>query len=317
MMDDDSDPLIKRRAVADFETAFRHGFWRAISSWFTQRTNDLLPFDEVRETIPLRGQSYVGLKEVEIDKIIGSVGRYRDFDRAFLPRHTHTRGRWVSIDEAHLKEVTLPPIELYKLGNAYFVRDGNHRVSVARQRGQAFIDAHVTEIKVDVQIDEKSNIDDLIRVRELAYFLERTRISEIIPEVRLELTLPGGYDKLLEHIQVHQYFMGLDRQKDITWEEAVRGWYDDVYLPLVRVMRERNIMKKFTDRTETDLYVWIIEHLWYLREQYKADISLEIAAKSFTDEFARTPGKFILGLFRAAGSLLSPVLNEDDAHTKL
>jgi len=102
----------KQLAQDDFERAYRRGFWRKLSSWLTGERNELLPFDAVRDRIPLRGQHYIGLKEVLIEQIVGSLGRYRDFDRAFLPRQVRTRGRWVSIDSAHYEEIILPPVEL-------------------------------------------------------------------------------------------------------------------------------------------------------------------------------------------------------------
>ena len=113
--------------------------------------------------------------------MIGSVGRYRDFDRAFLPKRQQTGERWMSIDRAYLQDVVLPPIEVYKLGDFYFVKDGNHRVSVARERRQAFIDAYVIEFDLTVPVDEKTDIDELIRLREHAEFLAQTRLDQLLP----------------------------------------------------------------------------------------------------------------------------------------
>jgi hypothetical protein len=107
----------------------------------TKGENELLPYDEVRKHLPIRGQHDIGLQQVPISQIVGSLGRYRDFDRAFLPLQKRTKDRWVSIDKAQYEEVGLPPIETYKIGEVYFVKDGNHRVSVARERGQDFVDA--------------------------------------------------------------------------------------------------------------------------------------------------------------------------------
>src|SRR5512138_1525754 len=119
-------------AKLDFENAIRKGYWRSVMSWFTRTDNKLLPYDEFRRSLPVYGQHDIGMRQIELDKIIGSVGRYLDFDRAFLPRRTNTRNRWESVDRAHLQDITLPPIEVYKVGTVYFVKDGNHRVSVAR-----------------------------------------------------------------------------------------------------------------------------------------------------------------------------------------
>ena len=118
-------------ANSDFERAVSRGFWRQILNWFKGTDNQLLPFDEVRARLPMYGQHYVGMRQVEVNKIVGSFGRYRDFDRVFLPLQRKTKDRWVSIDKAHYKQIPLPPVELYKIGDIYFVKDGNHRVSVA------------------------------------------------------------------------------------------------------------------------------------------------------------------------------------------
>ncbi len=163
--------MIRMIAKTDFDAALRRSNWRAIKSWFTKKDNDLLPFNDVIRQLPTRGQHYLGIREIPIDSVIGSVGRYHDFDRAFLPRQSHTKSRWMSIDSAHLQDVILPPIEVFKIGDAYFVKDGNHRVSVARERGQVYIDADVIQLDVEVPIDSDFSIDDIIQKREQANFL--------------------------------------------------------------------------------------------------------------------------------------------------
>ncbi len=280
---------INERAKMDFELALRAGFWRSIISWLTQSPNTLLPYDEIRKSLPLSNQHYIGVRQVPVSHIIGSVGRYNDFDRAFLPRRTDTQGRWMSIDRAHLTDVVLPPIEVYKIGDTYYVKDGNHRVSVARKKGQIYIDADVIEVDVPVPVDPNVDVNELIRRLEQADFLERTNLNVLQPELNVNLTVPGGYERIIEHISVHRYFLGMQYQRDVTWEEAVTGWVDQVYLPLVRVIREYNILKEFPNRTEADLYLWIIEHLWYLREEFKSDVSLETAATHFAEEYSQRP----------------------------
>ncbi len=204
--------MVRMIARTDFETALRRGFWHSVKSWITNSDNKLLPFDEIIKQLPLKGQHSLGMKVIPIDKIIGSVGRYRDFDRAFLPRQSHTRSRWINIDTAHLKDVILPPIEVYKMGEVYFVKDGNHRVSVAREKGQIYIDADVIELDVIVPIDADLSIDDIIKKREQVEFYEKTQLHKILPDANIELSVPGGYDKIIEHIEVHRWFMGEERK---------------------------------------------------------------------------------------------------------
>ncbi len=281
---------VQETAKYEFDTALTLGFWRSLVSWFTRSSNELLPYDEVRKRLKLHGQHYLGMREIPLDKIVGSVGRYNDFDKEFLPRRSTIRSRWVSIDAAQLLDIILPPIEVYKIGEAYFVKDGNHRVSVARRRKQTFIDAEVIEIDVAVPVNANTNIDDLIRLQEKADFFEKTHLLELRPDANLELSLPIGYSRLLDHIGVHRWYMGEKRKKAVHFQEAVADWYDTVYYPLIFIIRQHNILEKFSGRTEADLYVWIIEHLWYLREECKEqNPSLEQAVEDFTKKFSRHP----------------------------
>ena len=276
-------------ANADFEAALRKSFWRSILNWFFKNNNHLLDFDEIRKLIPWQGQYDRGMREIELKDVVGSVGRYQDFDRSFLPLQNRLRGRWVNVDKAHLKDIVLPPIEVYKIGSVYFVKDGNHRVSVAREKGQIYIEANVIEITTAIPIDANTNIDDLISKKEQIDFLIKTDIKTLRPGANIELTLPGGYEKLIEHIQGHRWFLGEKRKHEIPWKEAVTHWYDKVYLPLVKVIRVNHILKDFPHRSEADLYLWIIDHLWYLRQNCGEEISLEDAANNFVENFSQKP----------------------------
>jgi hypothetical protein len=285
---------INETANQDFSRALFKGFWRDVFSQLTQRSNSLLPFDEVRQHVQLRGQHYAGLQQVPMEKIVGSVNRYQDFDRAFLPRQTFTKSRWMSIDRAHLMDENLPPVELYKIGDVYFVKDGNHRVSVGREKGQAFIDAQVIEIDVDIPVTAETNIADLILAQEKSNFNDITHLKELRPDSNVEPSLPGQYDRLLEHISVNRWYLGEQRQGEVPYEEAVASWYDNVYLPLVGIIRSFSILHEFPGRTEADLYLWIIEHYYYLTEMFQDDMSLEKAAMHFTSEYSQRPVRKII-----------------------
>lgn len=316
-MDEHSESsLYSRIASDDFENALRKGFWRAVISWLNKSSNQLLPFDEVRKYLPIHGQYEVGVREIPLDKIVGSVGRYNDFDRAFLPRQRHTKSRWMSIDLANLKEISLPPIEVYKIGEVYFVRDGNHRVSVARRKGQKFIDASVIEVVTNLPITETTDIDELICLNESDYFQKTTQIKTLRPDADIHLCFPGQYEKLLEHINVHRWYMGEKFQREVSFEEAVAGWYDEVYLPLVRVIEEQGILKDFPNRTVADLYLWIIEHLYFLREEFQQEVSIDQAATHFKSEFSPGFVRRLLSLFRKFSRRLATGL-EDAADLEL
>jgi hypothetical protein len=240
---------------------------RGVLSWFRRSDNALLAFDEVRRGIHAQAQREGGMREVPIDHIVGSVGRYRDFDRAFLPRQVQTRDRWESVDRAYLDHSELPPIDLYKIGETYFVKDGNHRVSVARERGQAFIDAHVIEVTAPAPVRSVEDLLDFIRDQDALSFYEKTHISELRPDARIELTLPGQYEKLLEHISTHRWYLGIEANREISYAEAVASWYDRIYLPTIEAVRTTDALRDFPHRSEADLYLWVTEHHWYLHRE--------------------------------------------------
>ena len=298
-------PFLHEQAKAEFEKALRKGFWRSFWSWFSQADNNLLPFDEIRKALPVGGQHDLGMQQILLDHIVGSVGRYHDFDRAFLPRYSFLQSRWVSIAHAQLQDIILPPIEVYKIGDAYFVKDGNHRVSVARERGQAYIDAYVIEIATPVPVTPETDINDLIRLTEKIEFYEKTQLGLLRPDAKIEFTLPGGYGKVLEHIDVHRWFMGEQRNGPVSFEEAAASWFDEVYLPMVQVIQDNQILKNFPNRTEADLYIWIIEHMWYLREEYQQDISMAEAATHYARAYSEHPFRWLMDLARWASHLLN------------
>lgn len=275
------------QAAAEFERARVRAFLRDVWATLSGRPNRLLAWEKVRSHLRLGGQVYRGIQTVPVKKIVGSVNRYRDFDRAFLPRQSHTADRWKSISRAFYNDADLPPVKLYKVDDVYFVLDGNHRVSVAREHGREFIDAEVIEARTRVPIDgERLDADALEIIGEYADFLERTRLDELRPDQRIEFTVGGGYRRLLEHIAVHRYFMGIEQGRFIPEEEAVCDWYDNVYMPLVRIIREKGILKEFPGRKEADLYLWIIDHQHFLREQFGPGVDSEEAADHFTQEFS-------------------------------
>ncbi len=255
------------RARADYNRARRKAFLNRIWSVVSGQPSHLLSYDEVREKLHIGGPVYRGVQTIRIDKIAGSLNRYHQFDRAFLPTQDETAGRWQRVDRAYYSEISLPPVVLYKVGEVYFVVDGHHRVSVAREQGQEFIDAEVRECATRINITPDLKPEDLEILGEKVNFLERTHLDRIRPKANIKLTIPDGFDLLLEHIAVHRYFMGIDFQRDIPEEEAVAHWYDSVYMPIVKVIRSSKILEEFPGKTEADLYLWVLERQHELMEQ--------------------------------------------------
>jgi hypothetical protein len=281
----------KPNAMEQFKEARRKAFWNALLSYLRGRPNRLLSWEEVRHKLDVGGAICRGVQTVPLDRIVGSVGRYRDFDRAFLPKKDSTARRWRSIARAHYDDVSLPPVMLYQVGDAYFVVDGHHRISVARARGLQFVDARVTKVEARVPVTADLDADELEIKGEYARFLERTQLDELRPDQRIEFTIGGAYDRLLEHIAVHRHAMGLEGQRFIPQDEAVCDWYDHLYMPLVHIIREKGILADFPGRTEADLYLWIVDHQHDLREQCGPGVITERAAEHFADRYTRHPLK--------------------------
>ena len=233
------------RALEDFRKARSQAAMERIVARLRGRSADLLSYDDVRQRLGAGIAGRRELREIPLDAIVGSVGRYSDFTRKFLPRTDDGQERWIRVMSAVTGLGGLPPIEVYQIGDVYFVRDGNHRVSVARQLDAGSIQAYVTQLQTPVPFSPDVQPDDLILKEEYAQFLRRTRLDEIRPEAYLTVTSPGRYPKLLEHIEVHRYYTGLDQQRDIPFDEAVGHWYDTVYLPVVGVIRARGILRDF------------------------------------------------------------------------
>jgi hypothetical protein len=252
--------------VSEFDEARRRALISDLLRFLRGQPRDLLRFDQVREKLRLRSVAERGIQEVPLGRIIGSLGREREFNRVFLPRDEALRNRWEEVhDIAHGPE-GFQSVELYQVGAAFFVIDGHHRVSVARALGAPAIEAHVREFLSDVPIQPDDSIEELVLRRGRADFLEATAIESGPDDFRV--TEPDGYERLLDHISKHRYYLGLDQKRDIAWQDAVLSWRMHVYNPMIDIIRRSGVLEQFAGRTETDLYLFAMDHLHYLREQY-------------------------------------------------
>ena len=246
----------------DFSRARRRAFLRRIGAYLRRDpgSNQLLSFDEVKGALGAISQVYLGMREVPVSKIVGSVGRHRDFDRAFLPSKPDLGARWRRIDEIMNRAEELPPVSLYKIGDAYFVQDGNHRVSVARQRGVEMIDAEVVELRSRVPVDSALTARDLLHKLEHRRLLERLPIDRVLPEIKVEFSDVADYRRLATYIEAHGFRVSQHWKRYVSPEETLRDWYEYGYCPISEMIREEQILDAFPDRTELDLYLWIVYH---------------------------------------------------------
>jgi len=280
---------------------FRRARWRAdlqsVLSLLSGNTRELLPYDEVRRRLHAVESAGERLEDVPLNAIVGSVDRYNDFNRCFLPRMDSDRDRWVRVKLAMTSMEGVPPIEVYRVGDAYFVKDGNHRVSVARQLGARTIQAVVTPVRTRVPLSPDDDPDDLIVKSEYAAFLEETHLDDLRAGADLTVTAPGQYQLLLEHIRVHRYFMGIDEDRPVGFREAVAHWYDVVYLPVVEAIRVHGLLQGFEGRTETDLYLFLSEHRGHLEQAFGWRLPSQAVAAGLS------PGR-VLGSEERADELL-------------
>jgi hypothetical protein len=269
-------------ALSDFRNARRRAAVRSVLGRFHGTSLELLSYKDVISHLHITGQVERGVKDIPVDHIVGSVGRYDDFDRSFLPLKDYDAQRWAGLRAAAPDPTELPPIDVYQIGEAYFVIDGNHRVSIARLMGLEYLAAHIIEIETRVPLPDDLRHDELILASEQAAFLEQTRLDWLRPQAELETSLPGQYNKLENHIEVHRFFLEMKEDRVLSDEEAVLSWYDEAYLPVVEAIREHGLMRGFPDRTETDLYLWIAENQAALRNELGWDVGPQTAVENFT-----------------------------------
>jgi nucleotide-binding universal stress UspA family protein len=275
-----SNPYKFHMAIQDFQAARQRASIQEILARLRGKSTHLLSYDEVAEKLKLRVRTERGTQNIPLDSIVGSVGRYTDFTRTFLPRRGEDRERWARVKAAMEEDLGLPPIEVYKVGDVYFVIDGNHRVSIARQEGIKIIQAHVIEVQTPIPLTPDVQPDDLIIKAEYADFLQETRITDLRPNVDLSVTVPGQYKKLVEQIYTQQYLLQERTKSEVPFQAAVEEWYDTLYIPLAETIRDRGLLRWFPDRTITDLYIWISENRAALEKELGWEIQSDIAATS-------------------------------------
>jgi len=240
----------RRRALADLAARLRG----------EPEVNVILPFDEVVEALGRVGERYVGLETIPLDSIVGTVDRTREFDRSFRPTSDRVRPRWEGIATAQRRGKDMPPISVYRIGDLHFVRDGHHRVSVARERGRPDIDAYVTEVLTRVPIDRGLRRSDLPLKSHERVFRERVPLSpEEFDEVRL--SDPWQYGSLAEGVEAWGFRLMQGRRAFIDRREVARVWLVDEFRPVVEMLRDADLIG---DGTPADAYLRVASERYRL-----------------------------------------------------
>ncbi|MDR1029392.1 MAG: transcriptional regulator [Treponema sp.] len=293
--DEYQDHILQVQAAEDFSRARNKAILSRIQHFMHRDKDQLLSFNDVKEILKPRNQVYRGMQVVPVKLIVGSEGRYRDFNKFFLPRAEHLRRRWERVDQARLKEITLPAIQLYEIGGVYFVRDGNHRVSVAKAQGIESIDAEVTSLSSEITITPSQTVDELresLLEYEKKIFYEKTQFGELTRDYELDFTAAGRYDVIYNHILVHKYYLNQHVVGEIPFSDALVSWYNNVYDPIIQIIKDEWIELNFPGYTASDLYVWIVKHWDFLKKKYGVYYSLTKAARDFTMTYGKSQGRF-------------------------
>ena len=275
---------LRFQAQEDFSKARNKAWINEMQNVMHPDKKRLLSLNDVKKILKPKNEVYVGLKTVPIKKIVGSEGRYNDFDNRFLPRSNELKQRWVNVDQAHLSDIILPPIQLYELGGLYFVRDGNHRVSMAKMQGVEFIDAEVISLQSEVQLPPDVRLDTLLAAvirYEKRVFYNETHFGDLTDYWDLDFTATGRYDVIYNHILVHKYYMNEQQHTEIDFNDALISWFQTVYLPVIAVIDKYKLLSDFKDRTKSDIYVWVVKHWDRLKQKNGNDYSLDAATKDF------------------------------------
>ncbi|MGE5603166.1 MAG: hypothetical protein ACM30E_08950 [Nitrososphaerales archaeon] len=199
------------------------------------------------------------------------------------------RDRWARVEQAMESLQGTPPVELYCIGGVYFVADGNHRVSVARASGFDSIEAHITDIPVDCDLEPGDSLDEAIMKAERTRFFNETRLSENVSHVDIYVTQPGGFIKLLEHVHIHGRLLSQERGGEVSLEEAAQDWYENSYCPIIQTIRDHQLLQRYPGRTAADLYVWIWDYILDAYQRLGEKVDPEEAAATME---VRAPSAF-------------------------
>ena len=294
------------RAIQDFRHARSQAALEKLTARLSRRSVALLSFEEVREKLQIHPSGTQEVEIIPLDAIIGSVGRYADFTRSYRPLADKNEQRWAMVKLAINDPKGVPPIEVYQIGDAYFVKDGNHRVSVFREMGASHIQAVVTKLPTKVKVSLYDDIDDIIIKAEQLKFLEHTRLNKLRPEAEIRLSVPGAYRDIQEHIQIYQKYLSQEEGRQASLDEAVMAWYDNYYAVVVHNIHRLGILRDFPNHTEGDIYMLVWEHRGMLMETTKIAVSVDLATEDLAAQKGESAVSILARFIRKIYKLVLP-----------
>lgn len=266
MIDSNSayDP-IQEQSDHDWSQARRKVLYQRVVCAVTKCSVDMMSFGQVKERLHLTTPHNRGLQHIRLDQIKGSVGRYEDFTSAFLPRRDFLHDRWTNVEKLMLAGKA-PPIDVYKVGDAYFVVDGNHRVSVGRQLGWETIEAYVTEFDTPFGFGPEDDVETMLIEAEQEAFLQQVGESNAGKARQIVFSCAGCYRDLGGQIDAYRVGMEAKEGRQVTAEEAFAAWHSEVYETAVDSIRREGLINMFPERSEADLFIWSWQNSQALEE---------------------------------------------------
>ena len=249
-------------AQFDFNRARRRRALSLLAERLRREPGDvshILPFEEVVAALGQTGEKSLGQQVISLDSIVGTVDRGREFDRSFRPTTQRVRPRWERIATAQRKGEGMPPIDVYRIGGLHFVKDGHHRVSVARALGHNDINAFVTEIQTQVGADDEIRLRDLPLKSHERLFYERVPLTAEA-RTRIKLSDEWRYAALAEAIEAWGYRASQDGGELMSRADVALAWFNEEYEPVVELLREADLLGR---GSETEAYMRVA-HLRYL-----------------------------------------------------
>jgi hypothetical protein len=253
-----------------------------------QQPDNLMDLDDVQGRLALFQQSYVGVRPIRVDEIVGSVDKSKDFDKDFRPRTDRSKRRWEQIERAFPRG-DFPPIDVYQVDNTYYVIDGHHRVGVARARGIEFIDADITALHSPYELKPGDDLGDIIHLQQRRLFLHQSGLGRVRPDADFEFSRPVGYVQLLENLEVHGYHLQREREEVLSKEAVAADWYDNVYLKNLAEIKAVGLDKLMEHASISDLYLWVHQRRQSLFPD-QGSISFRTAAEELAAEEAKRLG---------------------------
>ena len=286
------------RAIQDFHHARSQAALEKLTARLTRRSAELLSFEEVREKLSITPSGVQKIENIPLDAIVGSVGRYTDFTRSYWPKLNSEEQRWAKVKMAISDMAGVPPIEVYQIGEVYFVRDGNHRVSVFREMGATHIQAYVTKLATKVSLSPEDDIDDVIIKAEYLKFLENTQLDKLRPDANIQLSVPGAYKNIEEHIRIYQCYLEQEENQDVSLPDAAAIWYDSYYTVVLKAIQRLGILRDFPNETEGDIYMRVWEHRGKVMEDTQINVSVDWVTQDLAVQKGISAEKILTRLFK-------------------